>query len=92
MDTSYTDDLHLLSAPVEIFVTTDFVKALRNMMNNECAVVVNTYCHHTELDKMLEAERHRHATLLVYRKYFGTCFYLEAGLNTVRNSHNYYNN
>ncbi|CAD5227475.1 unnamed protein product [Bursaphelenchus xylophilus] len=83
IDTSYFDDLHLFISPVDIFTTSDFVKELRKHMNKECAVVLNTYSRHNELDKMLEAERHRHAMLMKYRKYFQTCFFIETSDNSL---------
>ncbi|CAD5221475.1 unnamed protein product [Bursaphelenchus okinawaensis] len=83
IDTSYSDDLHLFISPVDSFTTPEFVKNLKKHMNKECAVVVNTYSRHHELDKMLEAERHRHVMLVLYKRFFPSCFYVETQDNSL---------
>jgi spermidine synthase len=84
IDTSYDDDFHLVMSPVVIFAGHEFASNLRKHMNsNGCAVAVNTYTHHKELEKLLDAEKFRHDMLQVYRAYFATCFYAESGSNNV---------
>ncbi|KAI6176349.1 hypothetical protein M3Y97_00788300 [Aphelenchoides bicaudatus] len=84
VDTSYEDDFHLMMSPVAIFSRDEFATNLRKHMNSEgCAVAVNTYTHHRELDKLLDSEKFRHDMLLTYRKYYETCFFVETGANNI---------
>jgi spermidine synthase len=54
VDTSYDDDFHLMMSPVAIFARDEFAANLRKHMNSaECAVTVNTYTHHKELEKLV---------------------------------------
>lgn len=43
-----------MMAPVVIFARDEFASGLRKHMNStSCAVVVNTYTHHKELEKLV---------------------------------------
>ncbi|KAI6234709.1 hypothetical protein M3Y99_00758800 [Aphelenchoides fujianensis] len=84
VDTSYDDDFHLMISPVAIFSREEFAENLRRLMNDtNCSIVLNTYTHHKELEKLLDAEKFRHDTLITYRKYFPTCFFVETSGNNI---------
>ncbi|KAI6174282.1 hypothetical protein M3Y98_01173500 [Aphelenchoides besseyi] len=84
VDTSYEDDFHLMMSPVALFAREEFAANLRRLMNDKhCAFALNTYTHHTELEKLLDAEKFRHDTLHTFRKFFTTCFFVETGQNSI---------